>query len=121
MQFLELSGLRELELADGVTARAVHTGNVSVAHVRLSAGAVVPEHTHYHEQVVNVVDGEMELTVNGTPMVLSQGRVMILPPLAPHSARAITDCYVIDIFHPVRDDFRAMAQGSSPGRPYGKK
>lgn len=121
MNCIELGTLKELDLADGVTARVVHTGNVSVAHVRLVAGSKVPQHAHHHEQVVNVVDGEMELTVDGKPMVLSRGQVMILPPMVPHSARALSDVYVIDIFHPVREDFRAMAEGNAPGRPYGKK
>lgn len=121
MQCVDLSTLEEIELADGVRARVVHTGNISVAHVRLDAGSAVPEHAHYHEQIVNVVDGEMELTVNGTPNLLTRGTSYILPPMVPHSARAITDVYVIDIFHPVREDFRAMAQGQAPSRPYEKK
>ncbi len=121
MQCVELSSVKEIELADGVRARVVHTGNVSVAHVRLDAGAAVPEHAHYHEQIVNVIDGEMELTVNGTPTLLRRGTIYLLPPMVPHSARALSDVYVIDIFHPVREDFRSMAEGQAPPRPYEKK
>jgi quercetin dioxygenase-like cupin family protein len=120
MALVELDDLRELELAPGVTARAVHTGNVTVAHVTLRAGATVPEHAHHHEQIVNVIEGEMELTVAGETQLLARGRVVLLPPMVAHSARAVTECHVLDIFHPVRDDFRAMAEGGPAPRPYHK-
>ncbi len=120
MPLIDFSDLKELDLAEGIRARVVNTGNVSVAHVDLDAGAVLPEHTHYHEQVVNVVDGELELTVDGEITILTRGRAMVLPPNVPHSGRAVTDCYVVDVFHPVREDFRAMAEGTRGTRPYDK-
>ena len=36
-----------------------------------------------------------------------------LPPMVPHSGAAKTDVYVVDVFHPVREDFVAMAAGQS--------
>ena len=121
MPLVNLNDLTELDLAEGITARVVHTGNVSVAHVKLAAGSDVPEHAHHHEQVVNVVDGELELTVEGKTTMLTRGKVMVLPPMVPHSGKAVSDCYVVDVFHPVREDFRAMAEGSLGARPYDKE
>lgn len=110
MPLVDLDETKELILAEGVKARVVHAGNLSIAHVRITQGAAVPSHTHHHEQVVNVVAGELELTVDGETTLLTPGRAMVLPPLVPHSARAKTACYVIDVFHPVREDFRALAR-----------
>jgi len=121
MQLLDLKDARILELAKGVTAKVVHTANISIAHVTLLPGSVVPEHRHHHEQVVNVIDGELELTVEGTPTVLTRGKALTLPPLVPHSARAITLVYVIDVFHPAREDFKAMSEGTLGPHPYEKK
>ena len=104
---IHLKDLKELTLADGVTAHVIHTGNLSVAHVRLAAGATVPEHAHHHEQVSNVIEGELELTLDGETHVLTPGCVITMSPMVPHSAVARTDCYVIDVFHPVREDLRA--------------
>jgi len=111
MTLVNLEDLKELTLAPGIRARVVNTGNVSIAHVVLDEGSVLPEHTHHHEQTVNVVDGELELTVKGEKIILTPGRAMVLPPMIPHSGRAVKKCYVIDIFHPVREDFVAMAGG----------
>jgi quercetin dioxygenase-like cupin family protein len=44
--------------------------------------------------------------VGGEARVTSPGAVAIIPPHVPHSGRAITDCRVIDVFYPTRDDYR---------------
>jgi quercetin dioxygenase-like cupin family protein len=81
---------------------------MSISYVDLDAGAAMPEHEHVNEQVVNVIEGELELIVNGEPRVLKAGVVEVLPPNVPHGAKAITDCRVIDVFQPVREDWVAM-------------
>jgi quercetin dioxygenase-like cupin family protein len=120
MPLVNLSDLKELTLAPGIRARVVNTGNVSVAHVTLDSGAVLVEHAHPHEQIVNVMEGELELTVEGKPFLLTRGTAVVLPPNVPHSGRAKSDVLVIDVFHPVREDFRAMAE-TGAASPYDKK
>ncbi len=68
-------------------------------------GALLPEHSHYNEQVVNVIEGELELTVEGKNYNLMPGNVMVLEPNVIHSGRAVKACKVVDVFHPVRKDF----------------
>lgn len=120
MNLVELKNTKTIELAEGVTAQVVHTANLSIAHVVLLKDSVVPQHTHHQEQIVNVIDGELELTVNGEVTVLTRGKALVLQPMVPHSARAITQVYVIDVFHPAREDFKAMAAGTQGPRPYEK-
>lgn len=107
MPFLKLDDLPELTLAKGIFARVVTADSMTVAHVRLDAGAILPEHAHVNEQVVNVIAGHLELTVAGQRYDLVPGTAMVLPSNIPHSGRAVTDCRVIDVFHPVREDFRS--------------
>ncbi len=42
------------------------------------------EHTSPYEAVVYMVDGEMEITVGGTPYNVKEGEIIILPPNVPH-------------------------------------
>ncbi len=79
---------------------------------RLKAGASAPEHSHTQEQIVNVIEGEIELTVEGEPHHLKPGDTLILPPNVLHTARAITDCHVLDVFYPIR---RALADSEFSG------
>ena len=105
MPFINLEDLNELEIAPGIVGLIVTAESVTVAHVSIAAGSVLPEHSHVHEQVVNVIEGELELTAEGITNRLVPGTALVLPPNVPHSGKAVTDVKVIDVFHPVREDF----------------
>lgn len=106
MTFIDLKTLRIKEPAPGYKAAFVHSQNMTVAHWNVEKGAVMPEHSHPHEQVASVVEGQYELTVAGESRVLDGGFVAIIPPNTPHSGRALTQCRLIDAFYPVREDYR---------------
>lgn len=96
--------LKPFDLAPGVTAKVINSETMTIMHARLKAGASAPEHSHTQEQIVNVIEGEIELTVEGEPHHLKPGDTLILPPKVLHTARAITDCHVLDVFYPIRWD-----------------
>lgn len=104
--FEAINNIPEKELVPGIYARLVHMDGMSIAHVRLEKDAILPEHAHVHEQVTNIIEGTLEMTVNGETKVCTSGDVVMIPSNAPHSARAITACKVIDVFQPVREDYK---------------
>jgi quercetin dioxygenase-like cupin family protein len=103
-----LSDLAVQEIFPGFRARVVHSARTSQSWVDIDSGATFPEHQHPHEQVVNVLSGELELNVDGTTHRLSAGVSYVIPPDTPHSGRAITDCRVLDVFAPVREEYRQL-------------
>ncbi len=106
MTFLDYGDIAPREIAPGFSARFVHTHGMTLARVEVRADARLPQHAHPHEQVTTVLSGELELTVGGEVKVLRPGMVAFIPGGVPHSARAVTACQVLDVFHPVRDDYR---------------
>jgi quercetin dioxygenase-like cupin family protein len=106
MPFVTLTDLATREIFPGIRARVVHSALTSQSWVELDAGGTFPEHRHPHEQTVNVLEGELELTCDGTTYRLTPGQVFIIPPDAPHSGRALTACRVLDVFAPVREEYR---------------
>ena len=106
MPFINLTDLTPKELAPGYTARLVHTDHLTISHVSVVAGSPLPQHAHPHEQVANIVEGEFEMTVGGETRVLRAGAVAVIPPNVPHSGKAISKCYIVDVFYPVREDLR---------------
>jgi len=114
MEFVEFKDLPELEISSGIKAYAVTTDAVTVLHVRIEKGALLPEHSHYNEQVINVIEGVLELTVEGKNYNLMPGNVMVLEPNVVHSGRAVRACKVVDVFHPVRKDFAGSSFGGYP-------
>lgn len=117
MPLVLLSDLPDLEIAQGIHAHAVTAENVTVLHVRIDKGALLPEHAHVNEQVINVIDGQLKLTVQGETHILEPGKVMVLPSNVPHSGKALTDVKVVDVFYPVREDFRGSKFDGYPGDP----
>ncbi|GAB5550837.1 MAG: cupin domain-containing protein [Saprospiraceae bacterium] len=105
-KFTNKNSITEKELVPGIFAKLVHMEGMSIAHVRIEKGAILPEHAHVHEQVTNILEGELEMTVGGETKVCKPGDIVILASKMPHSARALTDCYVIDVFQPVREDYK---------------
>jgi len=62
---------------------------------------------HTVEAVIKVPDnaGDYEFVVDGVTQVLRPGSVSVIPPNAVHSGRALTDCRILDVFCPVREDY----------------
>lgn len=108
MPFIDLEKIEMSEPLPGYKVRFVHTDSMTCAYWTVTAAAEVPTHSHHHEQIANVIKGEFELTVDGVTSRLTPGVVAVVPPNVPHSGIAITDCQLIDIFHPVREDYRKL-------------
>ena len=48
------------------------------------------EHTAPYDALVYVVDGEVEVTISGKPLILKQGEITIMPANQPHALAAKT-------------------------------
>jgi quercetin dioxygenase-like cupin family protein len=106
MPLYRLATLPTRELFPGFTARLVHTPLVTQSFVEATAGFAFPEHQHPHEQTVVVLEGELELVVDGETHRLTPGTAFAIAGGTPHSGRAVTDCRVLDVFSPPRDDLK---------------
>ena len=101
-----LDELMEDEPVTGYRARFVHSEHMTFAFWDIKKGHEVPEHTHPHEQVIKMLEGKLELRIEGRKEILEKGMVMVIPGMVPHSAFSHTDCKAIDTFYPVREDYK---------------
>lgn len=106
MPFIDLAELEVREPVPGYKAVFIHSGKMTVAYWDVAKDALMPEHSHPHEQIASVVEGEFELNLAGETRILDRGSAAIIPPNTPHSGKALTVCKLIDVFHPVREDYR---------------
>ena len=53
-------------------------------------GEGLSEHTAPYDAFVNILDGEVEITISGKPFHLHQGEMIIMPANEPHALRAVT-------------------------------
>lgn len=111
MSFIDLDKIEYLDLLPGVRIRAPYGQNLMLSMVELEAGAVVPLHSHPHEQGGILLEGRMELTIGSETRLLEPGAIYIIPPGLPHKAVAVGGpARALDVFSPVREDY---AQGSN--------
>ncbi len=106
MTFVTIADLARREPFPGYEGRFLHGEGMSTAYWTVKEGSGFPEHRHPHEQIAMVVEGRFEMTVAGETRVLDAGTVAVIPSNVPHSGRALTPCRLIDVFQPVREDYR---------------
>lgn len=106
--FRSFGDVQPKEILKGFWAQAVHTPSNTINFIDVKAGSSFPEHHHMHHQCAFVLEGEFEMTIGGETQVLKPGLFVEIPPDVPHSGRAITDCRLLDIFFPVREDYRRL-------------
>ncbi|HAM32501.1 MAG TPA: cupin domain-containing protein [Deltaproteobacteria bacterium] len=94
-------------LAPGVTAKIVSGEKLMFSLVTLAPNAIVPTHTHPHEQMGMMVSGTMEFTIAGETRVLSGNAMYLVPGGVPHAAKAGPGGAVaLDAFAPPREEYR---------------
>ena len=106
MPFIDTATLGEKEVIPGYTGRTIHTGTMTFMYWTVTAGAVMPLHSHVHEQIAHVLQGRFELTINGETQIIQPGKVAVIPPHAVHGGKAITHCELLDVFNPEREDYK---------------
>jgi quercetin dioxygenase-like cupin family protein len=106
--FHSFNDIETKEIAPGFFSKLIHTETNTVNFIEVKAGCSVPRHRHIHEQCSFVIEGEFELTVNDIPQLLNTGLFAIVPSNVWHSGKAITNCRVLDIFSPVREDYKNL-------------
>jgi len=106
MVYLDLMDIEEREIVPGYRAKFVHSENMTLAYWDVDPGAELPEHSHPHQQIANVLEGKFELTVDGESRILEPGMVAVIPSGVPHGGKAITSCKLVDAFYPCRDDYK---------------
>jgi quercetin dioxygenase-like cupin family protein len=76
---------------------------MTFAHFEFDAGSSIHEHFHEQEEVWNVIEGELDLTIAGKTKRMGPGSAAVVPGNTPHSVRALTNGKAIIVDHPLRD------------------
>ena len=88
-----------------ITRKAIHSSSMTIARLELQKDAVVPAHSHHHEQITMVERGALQFAINGGEQVVRAGESLVIPPHMPHGVVALEDTVVVDIFSPSREDW----------------
>jgi quercetin dioxygenase-like cupin family protein len=96
----------QVEQLAGVYRRTMATTDrLMLCEFFLQRGAVIPEHSHEHDQVSYVVYGRLEVTIGNSVQVLEQGDSYGVSGGILHHARALIDTLAVDTFTPPRSEY----------------
>ncbi|WP_034041293.1 cupin domain-containing protein [Wocania ichthyoenteri] len=102
----KFSDIPEKDLVEGIKGKYIHTNNNTVGLINIEKGAILPAHSHIHQQITQVISGKLEMTIDGITQILESDSITVIPSNAIHSANALTNCIVIDTFFPLREDYK---------------
>jgi len=107
MSFTTLAQIPAREIFGGlIRGHYAHLARMTIGEVLLQANTVLPLHEHPHEQITYIIEGRFEFTVGSETRVLEPGMTALIPGGVRHGGKTLTACRVIDIFSPVREDYR---------------
>ncbi len=106
MGFFRKSELEAKNVIDGITLRSVSGSRTMMTFFDFEPGAVIPSHKHPHEQITYIIEGEIEMIVDGETKLLKTGDGVVIMPDQEHSAKILSKpSKAVDAWYPIREDY----------------
>lgn len=96
------------QLNPKLARRVIWGERMTLAHIYLDRGCVVPQHAHENEQLTYVLQGALRVWLGADgaeELTVRSGEVLTIPPGVPHRVEALEDTLDVDIFSPPRRDW----------------
>ena len=103
MPFIDTNQLKTIERLPGWKGKYFDSTNMTFGHYVFEAGSTIHEHFHPNEEVWNVIEGQLEVTIAGNTQTAGPGCVAIVPPDTKHFVKALTNGRAVVVDHPRRD------------------
>ncbi|MBE3563734.1 MAG: cupin domain-containing protein [Hydrogenibacillus schlegelii] len=103
--YYSIESLPKRETAPGRLAPVLQGSHMTAVVHRPTPDTKVPTHTHPEETIGIVIEGWIELEIDGERRRVSKGEFYHIPPHVPHSATG-GDGLVVEVFGPPRGDIR---------------
>lgn len=82
----------------GIKAWILQGEKHQLVFFEMESSAHVPEHSHDYAQWGMMIEGKMELTIDGKARIIEKGDEYVIPAKAKHYVRFLSKCRVIDFF-----------------------
>ena len=103
---LNIENLKAREIGPGFRGKFINGKSMTWAFWDIEKGASIPKHSHIHEQIMHVVSGKFNFTIDGNTSIFSKGDTIVIPSNCTHSGEALTCCKIMDVFSPKREEYK---------------
>ena len=96
----------------GIKRKIVHADGCTVTFNQAEPGHQLKPHSHPHEQIVYMIEGEGDWTIDDRVYHTGPGALLVIPPNAKHFIKNTGNktCVELDIFVPKREDYVQSAK-----------
>lgn len=85
-----LAGMVDYQERSVVSKTAIKKDTGTVTLFAFDKGQGLSEHTAPFDALVYVFDGEAEVTISGTPVIVKRGEMITMPADKPHALKAVS-------------------------------
>ncbi len=104
--FVHRDDCAQHQLFPGVEIFTAAGRQVMLSMVEFAAHSEVPDHSHPHEQLGLLLEGELQFVIGDEQQTLHAGDMWCIPGGVPHRVKAGNQgARALDVFHPVREDY----------------
>jgi quercetin dioxygenase-like cupin family protein len=94
------------QIFPGVTIDTVAGEGMMLSHVNFEPLGIVKPHSHPHEQMGLLLEGELEFTIGDETTLVRPGQMWRIPGGVLHGCQAGEQgAKALDVFHPIRKDY----------------
>ena len=98
---------KPIQVLPGLIRRTLAEGpSMMICEFIFDAHVTVPIHSHPHEQVGYIVEGRVEMSIDGEKFELRNGDTYVASPNVPHGAYTLEPTMLVDTFNPAREEYR---------------
>jgi len=99
--------LKTRQIALGVVHQLAWGDKLMLSLVTMDPDAVVPTHSHPHEQMGILISGKIELAIAGEVMPLAGNSMFLVPGMTLHALRAGPEgAVLVEAFSPPREEYK---------------
>jgi len=100
---------KKLKLAPGCTAHVVWGQQIMFSLLVLQPNLEMSIHSHHHEQMGIILEGEIEVNIGNETKLMKKGDVYLIPSDIPHGGKTHTEkVMILDAFNPPREEYKIM-------------
>ena len=111
MSFVKTGDARTFEPEHGMKRQVLaHSDQLMLVRHLFEPGWVGARHSHPHHQLVYVVSGAIRVDVDGRVFDVLAGDSFVVDGGVEHQASALEASEVLDVFTPVREDYRKLVK-----------
>lgn len=95
------------EIFNGIKVKTLVFGEKTLfTEFRMTKGSILPPHFHPYEQTGYLIEGKLRLKIGDEIKELEKGDCWCITENVTHNAEILEDSVAIEIFSPVREDYK---------------